>query len=284
MKKEKSYYAVQFSAEVLEEAYKQYLARLHLSEEEFQDTKRHSVSFELTLGDEKWNFDSFDEFLADYPNASSFTLRFRTYRRERSPGGMLSIHGFSVLQTSPDVRVEVELEKRADVQSVFRIFDKHQAASSIKLGSGEDDEGHNREPLKVFVGHGHDHQWRDLKDHLQDYHDIKVTAYEIGPRAGLTVKEVLEEMLNESSFALLVLTGEDIDNEGELHARENVIHEVGLFQGRLGFRRAIVLLEKGCKEFSNIHGLNQVRFSKGNIRETFGDIIATLHRELKGGD
>jgi hypothetical protein len=35
-------------------------------------------------------------------------------------------------------------------------------------------------------------------------------------------------------------------------------HEVGLFQGRLGFEKAIVLLEDGCEEFSNIKGLVQM--------------------------
>lgn len=39
------------------------------------------------------------------------------------------------------------------------------------------------------------------------------------------------------------MTGEDEDKEGKLNARPNVIHEIGLFQGRLGFSRAIVLLE-----------------------------------------
>lgn len=135
--------------------------------------------------------------------------------------------------------------------------------------------------LTVFIGHGRDSQWRDLKDHLQDQHNIKVTAYEIGPRAGLSVKEVLEKMLKESSFALLVLTGEDLHIDGEVHARENVIHELGLFQGRLGFTRAIALLEDGVKEFSNILGLNQLRFPKGSIRQIFGDVIATITNEIK---
>ncbi len=88
-------------------------------------------------------------------------------------------------------------------------------------------------------------------------------------------------MLDESSFALLVLTGEDIHTNGELHARENVIHELGLFQGRLGFTRAIVLLEEGVKEFSNILGINQLRFTKGRIKETFGDVLATIRREFE---
>jgi len=135
--------------------------------------------------------------------------------------------------------------------------------------------------MTVFIGHGRDPQWRDLKDHLQDQHKIKVTAYEIGPRAGLSVKEVLEKMLRESSFALLVLTGEDLHNDGELHARENVVHELGLFQGQLGFTRAIALLEDGVKEFSNILGLNQLRFPKGKIRHIFGDVIAAIANETK---
>jgi predicted nucleotide-binding protein len=73
-----------------------------------------------------------------------------------------------------------------------------------------------------------------------------------------------------------------------VRARENVVHEVGLFQGRLGFTRAIVLLEEGCEEFSNIHGLGQLRFPKGSISAKFEDIRAVLEREgliaPKGGN
>lgn len=83
-----------------------------------------------------------------------------------------------------------------------------------------------------------------------------------------------------SSFAILVLTAEDKDESGSFRARQNVIHELGLFQGHLGFSRAIVLLEEGTEEFSNIHGIHQIRYSKGNVRETYGDVLATLHREF----
>jgi len=86
--------------------------------------------------------------------------------------------------------------------------------------------------------------------------------------------------LRRTSFALLVLTGEDKGSDGKWHARENVIHELGLFQGKLGFARAIVLLEEGTEEFSNIHGIQQIRFAKGRVRETFGDVLATLRREF----
>ena len=60
-----------------------------------------------------------------------------------------------------------------------------------------------------------------------------------------------------------------------------MIHEAGLFQGKLGFARAIVLLEQDCNEFSNIAGLQQIRFAKGNIKEAFGEVLATIRREFE---
>jgi predicted nucleotide-binding protein len=52
-----------------------------------------------------------------------------------------------------------------------------------------------------------------------------------------------------------------------------VVHEAGLFQGRLGFTKAIVLLEDGCEEFSNIQGLEHIHFPKGNISASFEEVV-----------
>ena len=120
------------------------------------------------------------------------------------------------------IHIDVELPTRGEIEAVFGVFERHLPDSMVPTA---------RRPIKIFVGHGHSRQWRDLKDHLREQHGFEVIAYEIGPRAGRTVKEVLDELLTRSSFALLVLTGEDEDAAGQLHARENVIHEVGLFQG-----------------------------------------------------
>jgi predicted nucleotide-binding protein len=43
------------------------------------------------------------------------------------------------------------------------------------------------------------------------------------------------------------MTGEDTHNDKEKHARPNVIHDAGFFQGRLGFRRAIILKKKDAR-------------------------------------
>ena len=56
-----------------------------------------------------------------------------------------------------------------------------------------------------------------------------------------------------------------------------------LHYSRDDFTRAIVLLEDGCEEFSNIHGIDQIRFEKKRIKETFGDVVATIRREFPEG-
>jgi predicted nucleotide-binding protein len=75
------------------------------------------------------------------------------------------------------------------------------------------------------------------------------------------------------------MTAEDLQSDGTLRARENVVHEVGLFQGRLGFKRAIVMLEEGCNEFSNIDGLDQIRFPKNDIIARSENVRRVLKRE-----
>ena len=131
----------------------------------------------------------------------------------------------------------------------------------------------------VFIGHGASLQWTTLRDYLQNDLGVDCIEYNSRPVAGMSIKERLKEMLDQACFALLVMTGDDEHADGRPHARQNVVHEIGLFQGRLGFEKAIVLLEESCEEFSNIHGLNQIRFSKGRVEEAFDEIHDTLYRE-----
>ena len=98
------------------------------------------------------------------------------------------------------------------------------------------------------------------------------------PVAGITNIARLSE-LGAAACAFVIMTGEDEQADGKVQARTNVSHEVGLFQGRLGFTKAIVLLEEGCEEFSNIQGLGPIRFPKGNISAKFEEIRQVLERE-----
>lgn len=131
----------------------------------------------------------------------------------------------------------------------------------------------------VFLGHGRSPVWKDLDRFLRDRLHLETDEFNREPIAGMGTQERLSQMLDNSVFAFLLMTAEDEHSDGALHARQNVIHEVGLFQGRLGFRKAIILLEEGCQEFSNIIGLGQIRFPKGDIKPITEEIRSVLERE-----
>ena len=216
-----------------------------------------------------WVHDSEDEFFSDYRkdhDSSTYEIRY--------PDGYwieVDYYGWK-----PDTEVAVWAPSRHEIESIFEIFESN--ADNCKVTPKPKIE-YKINPT-IFIGHGGSLQWKELKDHLHDKHGYDIEAYEVGSRAGHAIRDILEDMLSKSSFAILVMTGEDRDEKGNLKPRQNVIHELGLFQGRLGFSKVIVLLEEGTEEFSNIHGIHQIRYGKGNIKETFGEVLATLRREF----
>ena len=137
----------------------------------------------------------------------------------------------------------------------------------------------NRENGRVFIGHGHSPVWKELRDFLEKRLDLSTDDFNREPTAGMSTTEVLQQKLDDAGFAFLVMTGEDSAGDGTVRARENVVHEIGLFQGRLGLHRAIVLQEVGCTAFSNIHGLTVVPFRKNEIMSITEEIRKVLERE-----
>jgi predicted nucleotide-binding protein len=131
----------------------------------------------------------------------------------------------------------------------------------------------------VFIGHGRSVVWKDLKDFIQDRLDLPWDEFNRVPVAGIANIARLSEMLDSAAIAFVILTAEDEQFDAKMHPRMNVVHEAGLFQGKLGFTKAIVLLEEGCEEFSNIQGLGQIRFPKGNIKAAFEELRRVLERE-----
>ena len=254
MRKSKTYERVKFTVDVIKKALVPWSDRL-TNFEDLSILKKH----------EEWNYDNEEEFFAGYRNEfdnSTFWKKGKDCM-------------FMVLVLGETTIIRVRAPTRPEIEQIFAIFEEH--VNECKLPPLPIPEP---ELPVIYIGHGRSSQWKDLKDHLHEKHGYKVEAYETGARAGHTIRDILEEMLGKSSFAISVMTGEDQMHDKKLRARQNVIHEAGLFQGYLGFSRAIILLEKGTEEFSNIHGINQIRYSKGNIKETFGEILATLKREF----
>lgn len=250
-----SYEGVRFSSDTIKrclDLFKQVVER--------HGERLFDQTLKVILHDGQWSFDNEHEFHAALVNSGGYTVEFSS-----------SSNRLSILQMSSTAYVTVGAKSRGEVAEISAPLDQMRDKETVESPRPE---------TVVFIGHGRDGAWMQLRDHLRDKHHYHVECYEAGARAGHTIRDILESMILKSSFALLVMTAEDVQEGGKVRARQNVIHEAGLFQGKLGFSRAIILLEEGVEEFSNVQGVQYIPFSKGNIRETFGDVLATIKREF----
>jgi len=234
----------------------------------------------VTEGRSQWEYDSESEFFAACGRSMQEVSYSETARLESDEfddkrkfdyRSLMNMHGQQIASVS------IQSPDRGEIEAVTAVFARHAEASRINKDVATAPA--TSDTPTVFIGHGRNPAWRDLKDHLADKHGLSVEAYEVGARAGHAVRDILSSMLTKSSIALIVMTGEDRAEDG-LRPRQNVVHEAGLFQGRLGFERALVLMEDGVESFSNLDGLDVIRFPEGNIKSTFGDVLATIKREF----
>jgi predicted nucleotide-binding protein len=94
------------------------------------------------------------------------------------------------------------------------------------------------------------------------------------------VTDRVETMAANSDLAIAVMTAEDRTENGKLRARQNVVHEIGLAQGMLGWSGVILLREEGIEDFTNLSGLVYVPFPHGNVAATYGDLRAHIDQRL----
>ena len=272
IEKHKTFFHSDFPAEVLQRADEK-LKGLAQGE----NLKFDYITLSVEHDDETWKYDTLTEFLTDYRrfgNQATYTAKVGTYYLSVDVGDK---YDKKTVTYTKGARITVQGPNRAKIEEIFAVFEE--SAAAARLPEPPAPKVPKIVPT-IFIGHGRSLQWRELKDHLQEKHEYRVVTYETGARAGHTIRNILEDMPKESSFALLVMTAEDETSEGSMRARQNVVHEAGLFQGRLGFSRAIMLLERDLESFSNVDGIHYLEYSKGNIKETFGDVLATLKREF----
>lgn len=131
---------------------------------------------------------------------------------------------------------------------------------------------------KVFIGHGRSKLWARLQVYLKDELHLETLSYETESHTSETITNVIDDFLNKASYAILILTGEDETAEGNFRARQNVVHEAGLFQGRLGFNKVVLLKQDKIEEFTNVAGLQHIPFIGSNIEQTFYELNRTLKK------
>jgi predicted nucleotide-binding protein len=129
---------------------------------------------------------------------------------------------------------------------------------------------------RVFLSHGRAPDWREVQAYIE--RDLGVPTLELAqqPNLGRTILQKLAEESDQCSYAVIVMTGDDQVAAGAPRARENVIHEIGYFQGRYGLANVCLLHEEGTSIPSNVHGVVYIPFPKGMVSAAFG----ILTREL----
>lgn len=148
----------------------------------------------------------------------------------------------------------------------------------LRANSGQSRAEVQVQPLRrVFITHGRSSDWREVQAYIEK--DIGLPTMELAQEAslGMTIIEKLIAGTQRCDSAVIVMTGDDIDADGQARARENVMHEIGFFQGSYGRSKVTVLHEDGVNIPTNLSGVVYVPYPKGTVSAGFH----VLTRELK---
>lgn len=134
----------------------------------------------------------------------------------------------------------------------------------------------HKEKQRVFLTHGHRDDWCHVQKFIETELFVPTIEFNQVAYRGNTIIQHLSALAERCSCAVIVMTGEDAVEEGELRSRENVIHELGFFQGRFGIDRVVILHEGGTHVPSNLQGIIYIAYDQGAIV----DVFSRLAREL----
>jgi hypothetical protein len=131
---------------------------------------------------------------------------------------------------------------------------------------------------RIFIGHCGSPMWRELQAYLVEVLGLKEPWFDRVPADGADATRRLWGMLDGVDAAFVVVTLSDERDGLARVVRENVVHEIGLFGGRLGANRAFILVEEGCEGFDDVIGISQIRFPAGRLEAVFADVRRVLQR------
>jgi predicted nucleotide-binding protein len=166
------------------------------------------------------------------------------------------------------------------IQSITRAIGKLE--TDIKLGIRDEATGRLTVPVgalrfevpKAFISRGKETAaLKKLEEFLYNLGIIPLTMKE-QPGAGEAVPDKAEFYIQQSDFVIVLATGDD-EVKGKLHARENVVQEIGLAQ-KTHPGKIIYLLEEEAEFPASISPGVWVRFKQGNISDVFLHILQEL--------
>jgi predicted nucleotide-binding protein len=135
----------------------------------------------------------------------------------------------------------------------------------------------------VFLSHGHNEL---LKLKLKDFLTVRlghppIILAEQASR-GFTVVEKLERVSEICCFAVILMTKDDQQVDGGIRARQNVIHEIGFFQGKYGRKNVVLLAERGIELFTNISGIIRIEFEATNFEQCYEPLRTEIESSTLG--
>jgi predicted nucleotide-binding protein len=188
---------------------------------------------------------------------------------------------FQAIKTSPETKM-APLESnqpapmyfsRSQMEMLVRDIDQ---IFEIRANS-ELEQPKQKQPKCVFISHGRSNDWRAVQAFIEK--DIGLPTIELAqePNMGRTIIEKLIDNATRCDSAVIVMTGDDTANQDQSRVRENVMHEIGFFQGMYGRNVVVLLHEEGVNIPTNLTGVAYIPFPKENIEAGFH----VLQRELR---
>lgn len=153
-----------------------------------------------------------------------------------------------------------------DIDQIFEI----RANSELEQPKQRDGE-------RVFITHGRSNDWRAVQAYIEK--DAGLPTIELAQEANLgrTIIEKLIDNAGKCNSAVIVMTGDDHTADNIARVRENVMHEIGFFQGRYGRNRVILLHEEGVSIPTNLSGVAYIPHPKGQIEAGFHVLLRELN-------
>jgi predicted nucleotide-binding protein len=144
---------------------------------------------------------------------------------------------------------------------------------------------------RVFIVHGHDNAAKEGTARFLEKLGLQPIILHEQPSGGRTIIEKFELFSRSASFAVVLLTPDDVgavsSNSASLRprARQNVVLELGYFMGRLGRDRVCALYSGGIELPSDYQGVIYVEMDtsgawKAKLAQEF--VQARLPINLEG--
>lgn len=117
----------------------------------------------------------------------------------------------------------------------------------------------NPKSRKVFIVHGHDEAFKLSVARFLEQGGLQPIILHEQPNSGHTIVEKFESHTQDVSFAVALLTADDVGGQNattlQPRARQNVVFEYGYLLGLLGRARVCAIVDPSVEKPSDIHGV-----------------------------